>query len=277
MPPATLTPEQSLAIDCRDVSVSLSAGAGCGKTHVLTSRFLSHLDPTGTTGRATLDLHQLIAITFTDAAAREMRSRIAPRAMTDSTTQSFPVNDRTAWQRSCANRLRPRQHDPRLLHRPPPLARRRSRRRPDVRRPRTRRSRSLLNDALDEVLRRRLSASDPDTLDLAAEFGTLAQLKQRISLLVDQRHRPAFRRWQCKGEVPTYAQQMVDAWHERYKPMPSASPSNPSATKHRSTNLSGYSQSPHRSPPIRSSPPASPRFEKSSRDCKSAGKLTAAI
>ena len=76
----------------------------------------------------------------------------------------------------------------------------------------------LLNDALDDVLRRRLSASDADTLDLAAEFGTLAQLKQRISLLVDQRHRPAFRRWLCaKGDVPSYAQQMVDAWHERYK------------------------------------------------------------
>src|SRR5262245_10067031 len=38
-----LTPQQSRAVTARDVSVVLSSGAGCGKTHVLTQRYLSHL------------------------------------------------------------------------------------------------------------------------------------------------------------------------------------------------------------------------------------------
>ena len=76
MPPATLTHEQLLARDTRDVSIGVSAGAGCGKTHVLTSRFLSYLDPASDSGADPNVLRQLIAITFTDAAAREMRSRI---------------------------------------------------------------------------------------------------------------------------------------------------------------------------------------------------------
>jgi len=67
------TEEQRRAIEARDVSVALSAGAGCGKTFVLTERFLSHLDP-GAPNPARLG--QLVAITFTERAAREMRDRI---------------------------------------------------------------------------------------------------------------------------------------------------------------------------------------------------------
>lgn len=66
-----LTDEQQAAVDTRDVSIALSAGAGCGKTTVLTQRFLSHLKP----GEPT-ELSQLVAITFTEKAAREMRDRI---------------------------------------------------------------------------------------------------------------------------------------------------------------------------------------------------------
>lgn len=66
------TPQQALAITTRDVSVGLSAGAGCGKTFVLTQRFLSQLEP----GPGACELQQLVAITFTDKAAREMRDRI---------------------------------------------------------------------------------------------------------------------------------------------------------------------------------------------------------
>lgn len=67
-----LTPQQQAAIETRDVSVALSAGAGCGKTTVLTARFLSHLEP----GPDVAQLSELVAITFTDRAAREMRDRI---------------------------------------------------------------------------------------------------------------------------------------------------------------------------------------------------------
>jgi ATP-dependent helicase/nuclease subunit A len=73
---STWTDEQSRAITTRGVSVSLSAGAGCGKTFVLTERFLSHLDPNGPNPAR---LGQLLAITFTERAAREMRDRIRSR------------------------------------------------------------------------------------------------------------------------------------------------------------------------------------------------------
>ncbi|HZZ29247.1 MAG TPA: UvrD-helicase domain-containing protein [Pirellulales bacterium] len=78
---ATYTPDQQRAIEARDYSVALSAGAGCGKTFVLTERFLSELTPPDSgrrqpPGESLADLHEVIAITFTERAAREMRNRI---------------------------------------------------------------------------------------------------------------------------------------------------------------------------------------------------------
>ncbi len=64
-----LTPQQDAAVTRREVSVVLSSGAGCGKTHVLTERYLSHL-------REGAEVGQVVAITFTDRAARQMRDRI---------------------------------------------------------------------------------------------------------------------------------------------------------------------------------------------------------
>jgi ATP-dependent helicase/nuclease subunit A len=54
----------------REVSVVLSSGAGCGKTHVLTERYLAHLRD------GEVEVSQIVAITFTDRAARQMRQRI---------------------------------------------------------------------------------------------------------------------------------------------------------------------------------------------------------
>src|SRR5947208_7653807 len=68
------TDQQRAAICQRATSVALSAGAGCGKTFVLTERFLSYLEPGSTVG-----LSELVAITFTERAAREMRDRIRRR------------------------------------------------------------------------------------------------------------------------------------------------------------------------------------------------------
>ncbi len=65
-----LTEQQRRAVVARDVSVVLSSGAGCGKTTVLTERYLSHLS------LDKADVAQVVAITFTDRAAREMRGRI---------------------------------------------------------------------------------------------------------------------------------------------------------------------------------------------------------
>jgi ATP-dependent helicase/nuclease subunit A len=66
----SLTPQQHDAVFRRGTSVVLSSGAGCGKTHVLTRRYLSHLD------QDEAEVGQIVAITFTDRAARQMRQRI---------------------------------------------------------------------------------------------------------------------------------------------------------------------------------------------------------
>lgn len=66
------TDQQKAAILTRGVSIALSAGAGCGKTFVLTQRFLTGLEP----GTVTTTLRSMVAITFTDKASREMRDRI---------------------------------------------------------------------------------------------------------------------------------------------------------------------------------------------------------
>jgi ATP-dependent helicase/nuclease subunit A len=71
-----LTAEQQRAIAANRVSVSLSAGAGCGKTFVLTERFLAHFRPFDEEALGPADLGRLVAITFTERAAREMRDRI---------------------------------------------------------------------------------------------------------------------------------------------------------------------------------------------------------
>ena len=69
-----LTPEQRAALEVRRESVSLAAGAGCGKTTVLTERFLSEIELNGNR-----PLRAQVALTFTEKAARELRQRIRCR------------------------------------------------------------------------------------------------------------------------------------------------------------------------------------------------------
>lgn len=68
------TPEQRAAISSRG-EVAVRAGAGSGKTTVLAERFVHLLRP-GTHGVATPEVTRLLAITFTEKAAAEMRGRI---------------------------------------------------------------------------------------------------------------------------------------------------------------------------------------------------------
>jgi ATP-dependent helicase/nuclease subunit A len=85
-----LTDQQRTAIELRGTSAALSAGAGCGKTFVLTRRFLRELEPA--TGR---ELAGIVAITFTEKAAREMRDRI--RAACNARLRECPADEVDHW------------------------------------------------------------------------------------------------------------------------------------------------------------------------------------
>ena len=64
------TPEQRRAIESQDPSICVDAGAGSGKTMVLVERIVSLLE----NERATLS--EIVAITYTEKAAAEMKSRL---------------------------------------------------------------------------------------------------------------------------------------------------------------------------------------------------------
>lgn len=82
------TDAQRAAVTGRQPTIAVTAGAGSGKTLALVGRFLALLE-------AGLPLRSLVAITFTDKAAREMRNRVRA-AITDWLGQ-VPDADRQLW------------------------------------------------------------------------------------------------------------------------------------------------------------------------------------
>ena len=67
------TDEQQAAIDTRNCNLLVAAGAGSGKTAVLVERILKKII------EDKVDIDRLLVVTFTNAAASEMRERIANR------------------------------------------------------------------------------------------------------------------------------------------------------------------------------------------------------
>lgn len=82
--------QQAQAVAARGQDVSLTAGAGSGKTRTLTARYVSLLDE-GYAPRG------LAAVTFTEKAAREMRNRIRSAIYTWR-TGDCPADERPRWE-----------------------------------------------------------------------------------------------------------------------------------------------------------------------------------
>lgn len=207
------TDEQRAALATRDVAVAVDAGAGCGKTFVLTERFLSHLDPAwGDTPPARLD--ELVAITFTDAAAREMRGRIRGKCrerLAEATPEAAPFwrgllrgldAARVSTIHSFAGGLI-REHaielgiDPGFTVLDPAEA--------EV----------LKSAAVEAELRERLDPKrgevDERLLDAAAELD-VKRLRAAVRELADEAHHPEFHAWLDKPPEAS-----IDAWRQVYR------------------------------------------------------------
>ncbi|HEY2883073.1 MAG TPA: UvrD-helicase domain-containing protein, partial [Pirellulales bacterium] len=202
-----LTAEQQAALNARGHSVALSAGAGCGKTFVLTERFIAHLQPEAGEAETVDKLHELIAITFTDRAAREMRDRI--RSKCAQRLEQLPANAPPEQVRYWVRLLRKldtaristihsfcgallRSHaveagiDPRFSV---------------VEQSQTE---TLLSELVEDVLREKLSRQDEDVIKLCVDFG-LDSLHNMIASLLSYGRAIDFDAWLARtpAEITT--------------------------------------------------------------------------
>lgn len=92
--PDTITPSQREAVLCEEGPILVSASAGSGKTFVLATRVVYQL----ANPQTPLDPARLLVVTFTRAAAKEMRTRIT--MLFDRVISEFPTDRFLLRQRS---------------------------------------------------------------------------------------------------------------------------------------------------------------------------------
>ena len=203
------TAEQDLAIRTRHVSVALSAGAGCGKTFVLTERFLAYFDPADPQALSPAQLNRLVAITFTDRAAREMRDRVRRKCF--ERLGSADESDADYWlalARSldsaristihsfCASLLRAHAVEARLD--------------PRFRVLEQAQADTLLAECIDDALRGLLSQADERALDLVVLLG-LERLREIAARLVARRD-DQFATW-----LERTPEELLECWQQHHK------------------------------------------------------------
>lgn len=86
-----LSDAQLRAALARDTDVAVTAGAGTGKTRTLVARYLALLADG-------VPLRQIVAVTFTRKAAREMRNRVRKEVAAYLAQPELPVAKRDRWQ-----------------------------------------------------------------------------------------------------------------------------------------------------------------------------------
>ena len=202
---ARLTREQIDALEVDQASVALRAGAGCGKTLVLSERYRREIE--GQRGRP---LGSLVALTFTEKAARELRQRIR-RLCRDQLAAGHDVEHWGVVLRAleaapigtfhefCASLLRTHAVeigiDPQFTVLDAAIAG------------------TLRDEAVRIALRRLLAERSEDLVALASDYG-LGQIREALGLLVELRTSGDLGEW-AKLSAEQVVERWQTVWHER--------------------------------------------------------------
>ncbi len=202
-----LTPEQRVALEMRGASIALSAGAGCGKTFVLTERFLREIAP----GDRAAELHEVVAITFTERAAREMRDRIR-RKTRERLLDAGSAADANHWldierqldaarvstiHAFCVSLLRSQAIDAGLDPRFAVLD--------------DKQTQAMQSALVEDQLRRLLAERRPAAMELVFELG-LPKTLEFLGRTLRERHTLDFESWRHAN-----ADELLARWHEHFE------------------------------------------------------------